>query len=89
MMDVIASDTIGPLPPNKYGNKFILNVIDCFSRFVEMYPIPDTIAVNAANALSQWVSRYGIPSRIVTDNGTQYRNSLITAICDRYNIDHH
>ena len=44
MMDVIAIDTIGPLPPDKYGNKFIINAIDCFSRFVELYPIPDTCA---------------------------------------------
>jgi hypothetical protein len=37
-------DTIGPLPEDKEGNQYILVIIDCFTRFVEIYP---TKTVNA------------------------------------------
>ena len=56
---------------------------------VELVPIKDTTAIPAANALIQWICRYGIPSQIVSDNGTQYSNELIKTISQLFNIDHH
>ena len=88
-MDIIALDTIGPLPEDTLGNKYIITIIDCFSRIVELVPIKDTTAIPAANALIQWICRYGIPSQIVSDNGTQYSNELIKTISQLFNIDQH
>ena len=35
----------------------------------------------------QWICRYGIPSQLVCDNGTQYANELITSECYLFTID--
>ena len=88
MMDRIAIDSIGPLPTDVHDNKYIIVAIDCFSRYIELYPSKDTSAITAATALYEWASRYGIPSQIRTDNGTQYNNRLIAAFCELYDIDH-
>ena len=88
MMDRVAIDTIGPLPADVNDNKYIIVAIDCFSRYIELYPSKDTTALTAATALYEWASRYGIPSQIKTDNGTQYNNRLIAAFCALYDIDH-
>ena len=80
-MDRIAIDTIEPLPEDGLGNKYIITIIDAFSRLVELIPTKDTGAETAANAVLQWICRYGIPSQIVSDNGTQYANELITTLC--------
>jgi hypothetical protein len=77
-MDRIAIDTIGPLPEDDLGNKYIVTVIDSFSRMVELIPVKDTNAITATNAVMQWICRYGIPSQLVCDNGTQYANELIS-----------
>ena len=86
-MDRIAIDTIGPLPADALGNKYIITIIDCFSRIVELVPAQDTTAITAANAILQWICRYGIPSQIVSDNGTQYSNELVTKLCQLFEID--
>ena len=86
-MDRVAIDTIGPLPEDMFGNKYIITIIDSFSRLVELSPAKDTTAIAAANAVIQWICRYGIPSQIVCDNGTQYANELIKSLCALFDIE--
>lgn len=40
-MDRLSIDILGPLPRTPRGNKFILVVMDYFSKLVEVLPIPD------------------------------------------------
>jgi hypothetical protein len=77
LMDKINLDTIGPLPADQDGNTYILVIIDCLSRFVELYPTKDTSALAAAKCLLQFTGRYGVPARILTDGGSQLYNKLI------------
>ena len=37
-MERLNIDTIGPLPLDRYGNCYITVIIDCFTRFIELYP---------------------------------------------------
>ena len=66
-------DSIGPLRADQYGNTFIL---DCFTRFVELYAVRDVGAVEAARALIQQVGRYGAPQFIRSDSGSQFVKQL-------------
>ena len=87
-MERINVDSIGPLPEDKWGNKYIITIIDCFTRFVELYPAPDTTADVAARALLHFVGRYGSPAEIMSDNGSQYVNRLITEFCKLIGTEH-
>ena len=76
--DRICVDTIGPLPTDSdSGSEYILVIIDAFSRFVKLYSIKDTSAKAALNSLLDWVGMFGIPSEMVSDNGTQFANELV------------
>jgi hypothetical protein len=75
--DRICVDTIGPLPTNDDSKKYILVIIDAFSRFVMLRAIPDTTAKEAINGLIDWIGIFGIPSAVVSDNGTQFANELV------------
>lgn len=70
-------DTIGPLPIDEYGNKYIVVIIDCFSRFVMLYPTQDASAKSAAQSLIHCIGMFGTPSQLLSDNGPQYVNSII------------
>jgi hypothetical protein len=88
IMDRVAIDTVGELPEDKHGNKYIIAAIDCFSRYIELYAAPDTTAISAAYALGDWISRYGVPSQVVSDNGTQFVNTLLEALKQIFHFDH-
>ncbi|GFV05047.1 transposon Ty3-G Gag-Pol polyprotein [Trichonephila clavipes] len=69
-------DIVGPLPPSD-GFQYLLTMIDRFSRWPEAVPIPDTTAKNDQSCnISSLIARFGCPSLITTDQGSQMRSSL-------------
>ena len=80
--DRICVDTIGPLPTNDDSKKYILVIIDAFSRFVMLRAIPDTTAKAAVNVLLDWMGLFGIPAEVVSDNGTQFANELVDELLE-------
>jgi transposase InsO family protein len=87
-MDVLNIDTIGPITSDESGTKYILTVICCFTRFVELYPISDTTATQAALALMQHIGRYGCPRLIRSDRGSQFVNETISELFQMIGTEH-
>jgi hypothetical protein len=88
-MDTVSVDTLGPFPKDQDGNKYIIVIIDCFSKFVELQATKDLTAECAAQCLFRYVGRYGTPSRLVSDNGTQYVNEVIGQLTRYLGLHHH
>ena len=47
-MHRINIDTVGALPEDAQGNKYIIVMIDCFTRFCELYAVPSTSGLDCA-----------------------------------------
>jgi hypothetical protein len=84
----IAMDTIGPLPPSSEGHKYIIVIIDTFTRYVELFPAVDVSAQSAASALVSHILRFGVPSELVTDNGSQFVNQVFQHIATHVGFSH-
>jgi transposase InsO family protein len=82
-------DTIGPLPPDDEINKYVIVIIDTFTRYVTLHAGKDASGNEAASALYKHICTYGIPTSILTDNGSQFINQLILRMTDLYGIQHH
>jgi hypothetical protein len=75
LFDNISMDSIY-MPESTRGNKYILTIIDSFSRYIDVYPIADLTAATAFECLLKFMSNFGIPSHVCTDNGTQFKGIL-------------
>ena len=87
VMDRLNIDTIGPLPMSSKGDRYIVCIIDCFSRFVTLHPAENTTALDAAKALLQHIGIFGIPCQLLSDNGTQYANETIAELTKLMGVD--
>jgi len=75
-------DLVGPLKNSRRGNKYILTLMDRYSRWFECAPLRTITAENVAEKfVSVWVSRYGVPDVIISDQGTQFESSIFSQMC--------
>ena len=86
-MERIAIDTIGPLP-NGMGFKYIIVIIDTFTRYVELFPKQEVSAISAANALWRHTCRFTASLEIETNFGSQFMNQLLTQFNAETGIKH-
>ena len=71
-------DLVGPLPESR-GMRYLFTVVDRFTRWIEVVPIPDITAETVVRAfLLNWVARYGVPGDVVADRGSQFIMEKIT-----------
>ena len=69
-------DIVGPLPQSQ-GHRYLLTMVDRFTRWPEAIPMPDATVKTCARAfLFNWVARFGVPADISTDRGPQFTAHL-------------
>lgn len=73
-------DIVGPLPLFQ-GFRYLLTTIDRYTRWVEAISLTDQTADSVAKALiATWFARFGIPTKITTDQGRQFESELFRSL---------
>ncbi|KAG8189090.1 hypothetical protein JTE90_028634 [Oedothorax gibbosus] len=73
-------DVVGPLPTS-CGFSYVLTCVDRFSRWPEAFPMVDqTAATIAETFFAGWISRFGVPECISTDQGRSFESDLCHAL---------
>jgi hypothetical protein len=88
LFHTVSVDLIERLTPDEFEMSMIVVIIDNFSRFVDLYPIGNTSAEAAADALLQFCGRYKTPVRFTTDSGSNFKSSLVAGLLERLGADH-
>jgi transposase InsO family protein len=84
----VAIDIFGPLPNSKKGNKYVLVMMDCFIGWVELRAIPDKKQKGVADAIfEEIICRHGVPKRLLSDGGGEFRNKLLMRLSERMGIE--
>lgn len=76
--EVLAIDLFGPLPRGENGEKWILLVEDTATRWIELFALKEATSEACARTLiEEYFLRYGLPRRIVSDNGVQFVSAVM------------
>ncbi|CAF4942750.1 unnamed protein product [Rotaria sp. Silwood1] len=76
---VIGMDFCGPLKRTPRENRYVLIITDYFTRHVVAIPLPNCSAEKTAEALfNEYFCKFGVPSLIITDQGSHFRNQLLS-----------
>jgi len=86
--EIIAMDITGPHPRSSRGNEYIVTITDIFSKWCEAYPVrTHTAQVVAKILIDNFISRFGVPRRLLTDQGSEFESQLFQELCRRMEIE--
>ena len=87
-MQLICMDLVGPISPvTSRGYRFILTCIDMLTGFTIAVPIKDKTAGTICDTYRAHIyCIFGGSARILTDNGTEFRNEQMDELCKQLNV---
>jgi hypothetical protein len=80
-------DSIGPLRTAPSGYKHIIVVIDKFTKWIEVRPVPKVTSEEVAKIIKEVTHHFGVPNRIITDLGSAFTGSAFWNFCQDSMID--
>lgn len=90
--DTFQADLIEMIPHSKdnKGYKYILSVIDIFSKYGWAIPLKNKSGMEVTNAMKKiFVLDHRVPRNIQTDNGKEFYNKYFSELMLRNNINHY
>jgi transposase InsO family protein len=85
--ETVSIDITGPHPRSRNGFMYILTVQDHFTKWAEAIPIRNHTATIVADALFKNVfMRYGMPMRLLSDQGAEFESKLFQQLCEMASI---
>jgi hypothetical protein len=84
-------DVVGPIhPPSSKGHRFILAATDYFSKWSEVVALKEVKAENVEDFIrNNLIYHFAVPSRIISDNGTSFKNRQLEKLFTKFKIKHH
>jgi hypothetical protein len=80
-------DIVGKLPRAPGGKVYFLAMTDYFSKWIECESYTQITDTHVISFIKRNIlCRFGIPSQIICDNGSQFISDKTAAFCERWNI---
>ena len=81
-------DIVGPFTKSKQGNKYLLTFVDHLTGWGEAYPIKNKSNESVWEKFNIFISQYGIPEVLVSDNGGEFTAKKFQEWLNELGIDH-
>ena len=80
-------DILGPIKQTPQNEKYILVVVDSFSKWCEAFPLKTQEASEIADILFREIfTRYGAPKTLISDRGRNFMSHLVSALCALFDV---
>lgn len=82
------ADIFGPLKETKSGNKYVLSMIDAFSKYIHLVALPNMQSETISKAFfNNYIVHRGCPKILVTDNAKYFSGNEFTEFCKVQGIE--
>ena len=75
--EVVGIDIFGPMPCTQQGNRYVVVMVDRFSRWTELVAVPDITTITVADVVVE---------RLLSDGGPQFLSALFKRLAERLGI---
>lgn len=87
-LDTFHADHLTALATTPKGYKYILVVVDAFSKFTWLFPVKTTNTKEVLEKLQIIATTFGYPRRIITDRGTAFTSAEFQSFCEENGIEY-
>lgn len=82
-------DFLGPYPRSTNRNTYLFIVLDKYSKYILLQPMPDATASRVSNFLEEKVFKvFSVPESIMSDNGRQFISKIFKDLLNKYGVRH-
>jgi hypothetical protein len=81
-------DIVGVLPRAPGDFRFLFISIDTFSKWIEATAVVNITQKAAVKFPQSIIYRFGVPQRVLTDNGTQLKGAKFLRCCADFGFHH-
>ena len=74
-------DMVGPLKGGSHKKKYLLVMVDKFTKWIEARPVKTAESGPVITFISDVVHRYGVPHSIIIDNGSNFMVDEVKTWC--------
>ena len=86
--DRVHVDLMGGWPVDQ-GFKYLMVLQDAHTKWVELCPLVDKSAEEAAGGIVRnWIDRHGVMRQIVSDQGKEFVNHILAEVCKSLHVEH-
>lgn len=87
-MVMLSMDLIGILPKSYSGHRYILSVVDVFTKYCWLFPLVNATTRSITRQLEKEIFlKFGCPKIIICDNGTQFTSKNFVDFLKSFNIN--
>lgn len=87
LFERIGMDIVGGLPLTSNGYNKILVIVEYMSKMIKIFPLKTKTQTEVADKLWLYISQFGPPKIIISDQGTEFVNKTIQALLDKTGIE--
>lgn len=84
--EMVATD-LTKMPRSKRGNSYILVVQDYFTKYVDLYALPNQEATSVAQKIfEEFITQHGTPVTLHSDQGKQFESKIVKELNEAFGI---
>lgn len=84
----VAIDIVGPISPvSGKGNRYVLMLVDVATRYPDAVALRTVDTIQVAEALLEMFARYGVPSEVLSDRGSNFTSNVMKEVNRLLSID--